>query len=124
MQIYGVWGDENGNDSPQPMVGQASISVATACFGKDINDNDGHDSNDSNDVLFIAFPGDESVPGAAGAAWNAASYDEFEASITGLGNKLIKRIGDSDYPGRNISGMGTIITQLIPPGCGILSCGT
>lgn len=101
------------------MVGQASISVATACFGKDINGNDGHDSND---ILYIAFPGDESVPGATGAAWNAASYDEFEASITGLGDKLIQRIGGSDYPGRNISGMETIIAQFIPPGCGLLSC--
>ncbi|KFG78797.1 chitosanase [Metarhizium anisopliae] len=88
--IYGVWGDENGDDGSESMVGEASISLATACFGRDINGNSGHDDND---VLYIAFPGKDAVPGAKGAKWNAQNYDEFENSITGLGNKLIQRIG-------------------------------
>lgn len=88
-QIYGVWGDENGDDGPQSMIGEASISLATACFGKGINGNAGHDEND---VLYIAFPGDDAVPGKNGAKWNAQNYNDFEASITGLGDRLIKRI--------------------------------
>lgn len=87
--IYGVWGDENGDDDKQAMIGEASISLATACFGKSVNGNSGHDAND---VLFIAFPGDDAVPGR-NAKWNARSYDEFESSIQSLGDKLIQRIG-------------------------------
>ncbi|KAK5111588.1 hypothetical protein LTR85_011817 [Meristemomyces frigidus] len=36
--IYGVWGDVNDSDSddPKPMLGEASISLATACFGTNI----------------------------------------------------------------------------------------
>lgn len=87
--FYGVWGDENGNDG-QPVVGEASISLATACFGKNnINGNQGHDQND---VLFIAFPGKEAVPGPNGAKWDAQSFNEFENSITALGNKLVAKL--------------------------------
>lgn len=72
------------------MVGEASISLATACFGTSVNGNSGHDEND---VLFIAFPGSDAVPGADGADWAAQNYDDFEASITDLGNTLIQRLG-------------------------------
>ncbi|KAG5971278.1 hypothetical protein E4U55_001287 [Claviceps digitariae] len=88
--IYGVWGDKNGDDGPQAMVGEASIALATACFGRGINGNAGHDGND---VLYLAFTGKDAVPGAKGAQWNAQKYDVFEASITALGDKLIERIG-------------------------------
>jgi len=87
--FYGVWGDTNGNDG-QPVVGEASISLATACFGKQrINGNAAHDDND---VLFIAFPGEDAVPGPNGAKWDAKSFNEFEQSITDLGNKLIAKL--------------------------------
>lgn len=72
------------------MVGEASISLATACFGSGVNGNAGHDDND---VLYIAFPGRDAVPGAKGAKWNAQSYNDFENSISALGDKLIQRIG-------------------------------
>lgn len=72
------------------MVGEASISLATACYGKGINGNSGHDDND---VLYIAFPGKDAVPGAKGAKWNAQNYNDFENSIAGLGDRLIQRIG-------------------------------
>lgn len=73
------------------MVGEASISLATACFGKDnIDDNHGHTETD---VLYIAFTGGAAVPGKDGAAWTASSFQEFEDSITDFGNNLIKRIG-------------------------------
>ncbi|KAH7171341.1 family 75 glycoside hydrolase [Dactylonectria macrodidyma] len=91
--IYGVWGDENGDDGEYPMVGEASISLATACYGTDMNGNNGHAEND---VLFIAFPGSDAVPGADGATWDAANYDTFEESITALGDELIQRLGGSD----------------------------
>ncbi|KAG5995875.1 hypothetical protein E4U54_002753 [Claviceps lovelessii] len=88
--IYGVWGDENGDDGPQAMVGEASIALATACFGHGVNGNAGHDKND---VLYLAFPGKDAVPGAKGANWNAQKFDAFAASIASLGDKLIERIG-------------------------------
>jgi hypothetical protein len=74
------------------MVGEASISLATACYGKSINGNSGHDDND---VLYIAFTGSDAVPGKSGAKWTASNYDEFEASIKSLGDKLVSRIGSS-----------------------------
>lgn len=58
--FYGVWGDENGNDG-QPLVGEASLSMATLCYGKSINGNSGHDQND---VMYIAFKGKDAVPGS------------------------------------------------------------
>ncbi|TAQ87395.1 hypothetical protein B7494_g4279 [Chlorociboria aeruginascens] len=83
--VYGIWGDTNGNDGP-PLVGEASISLATACYGKDkINGNEGHDGMD---VLYIAFPGADALPGASGAKWDATSYSEFESSIAAIGNNL------------------------------------
>ncbi|RGP58888.1 glycoside hydrolase family 75 protein [Fusarium sporotrichioides] len=87
--IYGIWGDTNGDDYPKALVGEASISVATACFGKGINGDAGHDKND---VLYIAFTGKDAVPGANGAHWGAQTYNDFAQSIRGLGDKLIQRI--------------------------------
>jgi hypothetical protein len=88
--VYGVWADENGDDGDNAMVGEASISLATACFGKSMNGDFGHSEKD---VMYIAFPGADAVPGAKGAKWNAKNFSEFEASIESLGNKLIQRIG-------------------------------
>lgn len=82
--IFGIWGDTNGDDGP-PLVGEASIAVATACFGNVIDGNNGHDQND---VLYIAFSGSHAVPGKT-ANWNANTYEEFEQSITDLGNALV-----------------------------------
>lgn len=72
------------------MVGEASISLATACYGTSMTGDNGHDPDD---VLYIAFPGSDAVPGANGANWGASSYSSFESSITGLGDRLIQRIG-------------------------------
>ncbi|KAK0766384.1 hypothetical protein N5P37_000107 [Trichoderma harzianum] len=88
--IYGVWGDTNGDDGDFPVVGEASISLATACFGNSINGNNGHDQTD---VLYIAFTGSSAVPGAKGAQWNAQDYNDFENSISALGDSLVARIG-------------------------------
>lgn len=85
------------------MVGEASISLATACYGTDMNGNNGHAEND---VLFIAFPGSDAVPGADGATWNASDYETFEESISSLGDKLIKRLGASSSGGNGSSGDG------------------
>ncbi len=90
QKIYGIWGDENGDDGDKPMVGEASISLATACFGTSMTGDNGHDDTD---VLYIAFPGTDAVPGASGANWGATSWSAFETSIEALGNKLIARIG-------------------------------
>ncbi|OHE92055.1 fungal chitosanase [Colletotrichum orchidophilum] len=97
--LYGVWGDTNGDDGPQAMVGEASISLATACYGNSVNGNSGHDDND---VLYIAFTGNDAVPGASGANWTASNYEDFQSSITNIGNRLIERVG-SDGNGRPLS---------------------
>ncbi|ETS80470.1 hypothetical protein PFICI_07999 [Pestalotiopsis fici W106-1] len=99
--IYGIWGDENGDDGDLALVGEASISLATACFGDDMNGNSGHDDND---VLFIAFTGSDAVPGADGADWAAQSYDDFAQSIEALGDKLVERIGATGRNGGYDSG--------------------
>ncbi|KAI1127166.1 chitosanase [Nemania abortiva] len=87
--IYGIWGDENGDDGPHAMIGEASISLATACFGTGITGDNGHEETD---VLYIAFPGERAVPGANGAKWDAANFAEFEASIECLGNSLVSQL--------------------------------
>lgn len=69
-------------------MGEASLSLATACYGHSVNGNNGHDGTD---VLYVAFTGDEAVPGKS-ANWKADNYNDFEASIQNLGDKLIKRL--------------------------------
>ena len=85
-QIYGVWADTNGDDGP-PLVGEASISLATACYGHGITGDNGYDKTD---VLYIAFPGSEAVPKKA--AWTAKSFREFEDSISDIGDSLIMKL--------------------------------
>ena len=72
------------------MIGEAAISLATACFGNSMNGDNGHADND---VLYIAFTGTKAVPGATGAKWDAQSFQEFHDSITTLGNSLVAGIG-------------------------------
>ena len=72
------------------MVGEASIGLASACFGDGaVNGNKGHDAND---VLYVAFTGKGAVPGAKGADWGAGSVEEFQASVRELGERLVAGI--------------------------------
>ncbi|PGH23891.1 hypothetical protein AJ80_02140, partial [Polytolypa hystricis UAMH7299] len=82
--VYGVWGDTNG-DNGSPLVGEASLSLATECFGDSMNAKQGHGEND---VLYIAFSGPDAVPGD-GVNWDAKSPAEFHASIAAAGDKLV-----------------------------------
>ncbi|KAI0837277.1 glycoside hydrolase family 75 protein [Hypoxylon sp. FL0890] len=88
--VYGIWGDTNGNDGVNPRIGEASISLATLCFGKDFD----LDSDVGQGILYIGFTGADAVPGES-ANWAAADENEFESSIKSLGDKLIQRIGGS-----------------------------
>ncbi|KAI9370168.1 fungal chitosanase of glycosyl hydrolase group 75-domain-containing protein [Aspergillus egyptiacus] len=88
--IYGIWGDVNGDDG-LPLVGEASLALATACFGHRMNGDNGHDAPD---VLYLAFAGDEAVPGYR-AKWHAKGYKDFERSIERLGDRLVARVGAS-----------------------------
>ena len=97
----------NGDDGAQSMVGEASLSLATACYGNKMSGNMGHDEDD---VLYIAFKGKEAVPGANGAKWNAGSFDEFHSSIQGLGHRLVAKIGG----GTGKSDVGTNGTSPAP----------
>ena len=88
--ILKVDGENIIGDDGQPVVGEASISLATACFGKEnINGDMGHDQND---VLYIAFPGSVADTVEKNADWAATSFDDFENSITAKGNQLITRL--------------------------------
>lgn len=93
-QFYGIWGDTNGDEHKEALVGEASIGLASLCFPKEGIDNfHGHDAND---VLYVAFPGTKAVPGHYGANWSAANASEFEKSMGLLGDSLIERIGSGD----------------------------
>jgi hypothetical protein len=87
--VYGIWGDTNGDDGVKPMIGEASLALATACGGNRINGGSGMDDDN---VLFLGFVGDDAVPGANGANWTATDFDTFERSIAGLGDRLVERI--------------------------------
>ncbi|KAK3904263.1 glycoside hydrolase [Staphylotrichum tortipilum] len=87
--VYGVWGDTNGNDGQRPMVGEASLSLATYCSGSPINGNSGIDEDA---VLYIGFTGEEAVPGPDGADWAATSPDAFQRSLSTLGDRLVQRV--------------------------------
>lgn len=71
------------------MVGEASIALATACYGTSVNGNNGHDETD---VLYIAFPGSIADTVHKKANWAAQNYNDFEASILDTGNTLIKKL--------------------------------
>lgn len=74
------------------MVGEAAISLATACYGQaNIAGNNGHDSTD---VLYLAFTGKDAVPGKA-ANWGATNFDDFESSIATIGDSLVAKVGSS-----------------------------
>ncbi|KAH0524326.1 hypothetical protein TsFJ059_006854 [Trichoderma semiorbis] len=91
QMFYGVWGDTNGDDGP-PLVGEVSDSLGRACYGNAVNGNAAHDPND---VLYIAFTGNDAVPGANGANWAASSFSAFESSLGSLGDQLVARIGST-----------------------------
>ncbi len=63
--------------------------MATACYGKTINGNNGHSPAD---VLYIAFPGSINETVNKDAAWATQKYKVFEDSITDLGNQLIEKL--------------------------------
>ncbi|KAK0745725.1 glycoside hydrolase family 75 protein [Schizothecium vesticola] len=100
--VYGIWGDTNGDDGPRAMVGEAAISLATECYGRKMAGDNGHSDTD---VLYIAFTGDDAVPGAHGANWKANSFAEFEASITGLGDSLVAGL-TADSGAEKVCGWG------------------
>lgn len=52
-------------------------------------------SHNAEDVLYIAFIGQDAVPGADGANWAADNFTQFHSSIATLGNSLVERIGNS-----------------------------
>ncbi|KAK3395760.1 fungal chitosanase [Sordaria brevicollis] len=88
--VYGVWGDTNGSENgTKAMVGEASLALATACGGKEMS---GRNGIDDEDVLYLAFTGQEAVPGREGARWDAAGFEEFERSVEELGERLVSRI--------------------------------
>ncbi|KAF4123785.1 glycoside hydrolase family 75 protein, partial [Geosmithia morbida] len=102
QMFYGIWGDTNGDGGDKAHVGEASLSLATACFGHGMSGRAEDDSShDEEDVLYIAFTGEDAVPGPRGAYWDAEDFDAFHRSIVGLGNSLISRLGRTDNSNGN-----------------------
>ncbi|KAJ4286652.1 hypothetical protein N0V88_007944 [Collariella sp. IMI 366227] len=95
QMFYGVWGDVNGDDDPKPLVGEASLALATACGGSQISGDNGIDEDE---ILYLAFVGDEAVPGADGADWTASDMATFEKSIAGLGDRLVGKVEAGSGP--------------------------
>ncbi|KIW02779.1 uncharacterized protein PV09_05841 [Verruconis gallopava] len=85
--VYGVWADVN-LDSP-PLIGRASLALATECYGIAINESEGHKEND---VLYIAFSNAAEDTVVRNAAWNAKSFKEFETSISETGDLLVEKL--------------------------------
>jgi hypothetical protein len=73
-------------DDGKPLIGEASISLAKASYGDDMNGDSGHENDD---VLYIAFPGSVQDTVHKHANWAARSLDDFEGSIEVVGDKLI-----------------------------------
>ena len=86
VQFYGVWGDTNGFTS----TGESSLALGKLCFPDEgLNGNRGHGEKD---VLYIAFTGNEAVPGRDGANWSANSAEEFQESLRKIGDRLVSEL--------------------------------
>ncbi|KAF4979147.1 hypothetical protein FZEAL_4575 [Fusarium zealandicum] len=86
--FYGVWGDTNGDDQPRAAVGEVSISLATLCYGKEMNGDNGHEQPD---VLYIGFTGKDVVTDTS-VNWKAGNAIGFERSLGKIGDRLIQRL--------------------------------
>jgi hypothetical protein len=86
---FGIWGDMNGDDGAKPMVGEASLAMATLFGGASVNGNSGLDADD---YLYLVFRGADAVPGPDGADWVVGNSTAFEGSIDGLGMRLVERV--------------------------------
>lgn len=94
--VYGIWGDTNGDDGDKPMIGESSLALATACGGKKMAGDYGHNQAD---VLYLAFTGEDAVPGPKGANWTAPAFEAFEQSIEALGDQLVQRVSANSTTG-------------------------
>ncbi|KAF2650710.1 glycoside hydrolase family 75 protein [Lophiostoma macrostomum CBS 122681] len=80
--FYALWGDVNGGKS----TGESSLALGQLCFPDEgLTGDSGHEKHD---VLYLAFPGNNAVPGAS-ANWTAGSREEFEASLAATGDALV-----------------------------------
>jgi hypothetical protein len=70
-------------------VGEAALAAGELTFGDAVN---GTVSHEPNDVLYIAFRGQDAVPGKNGASWAAGSKEAFAASIHDQCMALVARI--------------------------------
>ncbi|KAL8298974.1 hypothetical protein RB597_007548 [Gaeumannomyces tritici] len=93
--FYGLWGDENGPDGRYPMIGEAGIGLARACFGGAATIDGGHGWSNT-DVLYLAFTGSDAVPDAGRQPrWDATNFADFERSLAPVGDALVSRVEKS-----------------------------
>ena len=63
------------------------MALADLCFpSEDLSGDKGHGAFD---VMYIAFQGENAVPGGKGAAWTTQDSKVFEDSIKQLGDQLV-----------------------------------
>lgn len=131
--FYAVWGDENGPDGKQAMMGEVGIGLARACFDNVTSSNDvtitGNQGYSRTDVLYLAFTGTDAAPffNSDGSSrsysendgknitprWDATSFEEFESSLATVGEVLVGRIDESSSPGRPAGVAMWLLRQLI-----------
>ncbi|RJE26035.1 Chitosanase [Aspergillus sclerotialis] len=105
--FYGVWGDKNEGT----YIGEASISLAKACFPDQIIT--GNTGYLGHDILYLGFTGKDAAPGQKGADWNAQSFSDFETSLSSIGDRLVATVSASpsqkpDFGSGSISSSGPV----------------
>jgi hypothetical protein len=78
-------------DTQRPLVGGASLALAKACYGLDLDIGSGHEQKD---VLYIGFGAStfNAISSREEANWAAGSFEDFEASIAAIGDKLVETL--------------------------------
>lgn len=74
-----------------PLVGGASLALAEACYGSKLDIGSGHEQKD---VLYIGFGAStfDAITAREEADWAAGSFEDFEASIAAIGDKLVETL--------------------------------
>jgi hypothetical protein len=101
-QTCAIWGDTNGGERNASFVGEAALATGELTFGYGAVN--GTTSHETNDVLYVAFQGDDAVPGPHGAAWDAKTKEEFEESIEEQCLRVAAKIGGKGSGGSGDDG--------------------
>lgn len=85
-------------------MGEAALATGELTFGNAVN---GTVSHEPSDVLYMAFTGQDAVPGRYGANWAANTKEDFAASIYNQCIRLVSRIQPQSADGGGSGGGGS-----------------